>query len=254
MSNFRVVVPPNIPTELHAAYAAEAVRDAEAREQMRLDAIQARREKQAAIDEALAQIEKENKARDEKKLEAEAERAAKEFDAELKRTYFAANIGASELDWLRDKAALKGEAMRRRTLEQFENNQSIRESVPGDAETIPPSEADSQRTSSGERDSLGRFVVGNSQAFKRGQSGNPTGKAPSLTEILRRKLREADPYKPEQSIADSVAEGLLYEARMRNIQAIREVLDRIEGKPRRQNENGQYSSELAHARAVSRLE
>ena len=34
MSNIRVIVPPGLPPEMHATYAAQAIRDAEAREQM----------------------------------------------------------------------------------------------------------------------------------------------------------------------------------------------------------------------------
>ena len=95
----------------------------------RVDAAEAARAKREAIAEALAQIEKENKARDEKKAEAEAEKAAKQFDDDLKRGYFKANAGASELDWLRDKKTLKGEAMRKRALDGLADQNSIKASL-----------------------------------------------------------------------------------------------------------------------------
>ena len=64
---------------------------------------------------------------------------------------------------------------------------------------------------------------------------------------------EPDPYRPEQSLADTIADGLLYEAKLRNIQAIREVLDRVEGKARQPVEMDMRVSDwrtVAHAHGL----
>jgi hypothetical protein len=75
--------------------------------------------------------------------------------------------------------------------------------------------------------------LANLKPFKPGQSGNPAGrpKKALLSDALRRQLAEALPNAPEKTIAEAVARTLIREALGGNVQAIREVGDRSEGKP-----------------------
>lgn len=71
----------------------------------------------------------------------------------------------------------------------------------------------------------------NLRPFKPGQSGNPGGrpKGKSLTALLRERLDEVDPA-TGKTIAEMVVEGWINAARDGNVPAIKEALDRTEGK------------------------
>ncbi len=75
--------------------------------------------------------------------------------------------------------------------------------------------------------------LANLKPFKPGQSGNPAGrpKKALLSDALRRQLAEAHPNAPEKTIAETIARSLIREAIAGNVQAIREVGDRSEGRP-----------------------
>lgn len=72
----------------------------------------------------------------------------------------------------------------------------------------------------------------NLKPFKPGQSGNPAGrpKGTSVTAILRARLTEEDKI----AIADALIRG----ARAGEMDKLRELLDRTEGKVPNKNENG----------------
>lgn len=76
------------------------------------------------------------------------------------------------------------------------------------------------------------FEKGNKYGFKPGQSGNPGGrpKRTRLTDALLAQLAELD--KGEETTAEAVARALIRQALGGNVQAIREIADRTEGKPR----------------------
>ena len=80
-----------------------------------------------------------------------------------------------------------------------------------------------------------KFPPGNKigNRFKKGETGNPLGrpKLTKLTEALREQLAEAMPNAPERTVAEAVARTLIREAISGNVQAIREIADRTEGKP-----------------------
>jgi hypothetical protein len=73
----------------------------------------------------------------------------------------------------------------------------------------------------------------NLKPFPKGVSGNPAGrpKKALLSDALRRQLAEALPNATEKTIAEVIARALIREAVAGNVQAIREVGDRTEGKP-----------------------
>ncbi len=75
--------------------------------------------------------------------------------------------------------------------------------------------------------------LANLKPFKPGQSGNPAGrpKKALLSDALRRQLAEAVQGAPEKTIAEHIARALIREAVSGNVQAIREIGDRTEGKP-----------------------
>ncbi len=73
----------------------------------------------------------------------------------------------------------------------------------------------------------------NLKPFPKGVSGNPAGrpKKALLSDALRRQLAEAVQGAPEKTIAEHIARALIREAVSGNVQAIREIGDRTEGKP-----------------------
>ncbi len=75
--------------------------------------------------------------------------------------------------------------------------------------------------------------LANLKPFKPGQSGNPNGrpKKALLSDALRRQLAIALPGMSERTQAEAIAAALISEAILGNVQAIREVGDRTEGKP-----------------------
>jgi len=77
------------------------------------------------------------------------------------------------------------------------------------------------------------FAKGNAFAFKPGQSGNPAGRPrDTITPHLRELVRMQHPGKDEVTYGELVARALLVRAVSGDVQAIREVFDRLEGKPR----------------------
>jgi hypothetical protein len=88
----------------------------------------------------------------------------------------------------------------------------------------------------GKQTANGKFAPGNSigNRFQKGESGNPQGrpKLTRLTDALREQLAEINPDVPEKTIAERIARALIREAVSGNVQAIREIGDRTEGKPK----------------------
>ncbi len=80
----------------------------------------------------------------------------------------------------------------------------------------------------------GKFVKGNTlgRRWTRGESGNPAGRplTGNLGIALRRSLLETMPGNSEKSIAVAVAEALIRKALNGDVQAIKEIFDRVEGK------------------------
>jgi hypothetical protein len=75
--------------------------------------------------------------------------------------------------------------------------------------------------------------LANLKPFQPGVSGNPAGrpKKALLSDALRRQLAEVMLGAPERTIAEVIARALIKEAVGGNVQAIREIGDRTEGKP-----------------------
>lgn len=83
--------------------------------------------------------------------------------------------------------------------------------------------------------------VGEATRFAKGQSGNPSGRPSTkvLTQALRNRLEAPIPAElekeldlpPKSTYAEAVAARLAREAAKGNIAAIREVYERLEGKP-----------------------
>ena len=82
------------------------------------------------------------------------------------------------------------------------------------------------------------YVVGHKRPpkeyqFKKGQSGNPGGRAKILSATYHRLLHEVDPADERQRTrAELVALALIKKAQGGDVQAIKELGDRLEGKPR----------------------
>ncbi|MEJ7862365.1 MAG: DUF5681 domain-containing protein [Pyrinomonadaceae bacterium] len=88
----------------------------------------------------------------------------------------------------------------------------------------------------GKQTVTGKFPPGNKigKQFPKGTTGNPSGrpKLTRLTDALREQLAEINPDAPEETIAEQIARALISEAKTGNVQAIREIGDRTEGKPK----------------------
>ncbi len=88
----------------------------------------------------------------------------------------------------------------------------------------------------GKQTATGKFAPGNKigNRFKKGESGNPSGrpKLTRLTEALREQLAEQMPNASEETVAEAIARALIGEALTGDVQAIREIADRTEGKPK----------------------
>jgi hypothetical protein len=76
---------------------------------------------------------------------------------------------------------------------------------------------------------------GKPHRWKKGQSGNPSGrpKSKTLSEAYRKKLEEPVPNDPEgRTWAELIAEAQVRDAVRGNVQAAREIADRTEGRAR----------------------
>ncbi len=93
----------------------------------------------------------------------------------------------------------------------------------------------SQKTD-GKQTQRNKFPPGNKigKQFPKGTTGNPSGrpKLTRLTDALREQLAEINPDVPEKTVAERIARALIREAVSGNVQAIREIGDRTEGKAR----------------------
>jgi hypothetical protein len=82
----------------------------------------------------------------------------------------------------------------------------------------------------------GQFAPGNSEGeitrFKPGESGNPNGRRGSVVDALRRKLAESNSQNNQRTNAEAIADQLIALACQGEVAAIRELLDRTEGKPK----------------------
>lgn len=77
------------------------------------------------------------------------------------------------------------------------------------------------------------FERGNPYAFKPGQSGNPAGRPrEAITPYLRDYVQRKYPGKSDATYAEMIAKALVDCAIRGEIAAIREVFDRLDGKPR----------------------
>jgi hypothetical protein len=82
----------------------------------------------------------------------------------------------------------------------------------------------------------GKFTPGNKvgKQFAPGTSGNPLGrpKITKLTESLRQQIAETNPDALEETIAQTIGKNLIKLAIGGDVQAIKEVFDRCEGRPK----------------------
>ncbi len=77
--------------------------------------------------------------------------------------------------------------------------------------------------------------LSNLKPFKPGQSGNPKGRPKSITlsEAYRKMLGAVDEADPEKRTrAEVLAEQMYAKAKTGDVSALREIADRVEGKPR----------------------
>ena len=92
----------------------------------------------------------------------------------------------------------------------------------------------SQKTDGKQTD--GKFAPGNSigKQFPPRTSGNPSGrpKLTRLTTALREQLAETNPHADGETVAEEIAKTLIKLALSGDVQAIREIGDRTEGKPK----------------------
>ncbi len=78
-----------------------------------------------------------------------------------------------------------------------------------------------------------RERTANLKPWKPGQSGNPGGrpKRDAITAALRDQLQSKMPGRDERTVAEAIAFVLVKRALRGDVRAIREIMDRTEGKP-----------------------
>jgi hypothetical protein len=95
--------------------------------------------------------------------------------------------------------------------------------------------ASNQKTS-GQQAADGKFMPGNKIGgrFPKGASGNTAGRPrlTKLTDALRQQIAETNPDADDETIAETIAKTLIQLALSGDVQAIKEVFDRTEGKPK----------------------
>jgi hypothetical protein len=93
----------------------------------------------------------------------------------------------------------------------------------------------SQKTN-GQQTADGKFAPNNKigNRFQKGVSGNPSGrqKLTKLTDALRQQISETNPDADDQTVAEQIAQTLIRLAISGDVQAIKEIGDRTEGKPK----------------------
>ena len=83
---------------------------------------------------------------------------------------------------------------------------------------------------------------------KPGQSGNPGGRTPgtSLTAKIRKALETPDESDPSKTVADSIIEAMIREARGGDVQAFRTLIERVDGKVAERLEMASVGPPLIH--------
>lgn len=113
---YQVILPEGVPRGLEAAYANEAVRQAEARGKAEEAQREERRLRQQQQQETLKMINAERIEREAKEETAKREREAKRFEDVLREQFLTRNAGATDNDWSRNRRSVIDEAMRQRAL------------------------------------------------------------------------------------------------------------------------------------------
>jgi len=119
---------------------------------------------------------------------------------------------------------------------------------------------DKEKSTDMQRDSKGRFIKGR---WKKGESGNPDGRPPknlSITSIVKELLETEDAT--GKTNAELIAEAIIELAKKKDLSAIRELLDRIDGKvaekhliqSRIVHVSDEYAQEVLQALNQERLE
>ncbi len=125
---WHIVVPPDVPPSMHAAYVREAIAEAEARQRAEEERLQARRENEEKNKSDLAKIAKEQEAEREKAEEEAAKQASKDIDLFLREQFFA-TPGAREIDFLAAKKTLRADYLKRLAIERALEKESALEEM-----------------------------------------------------------------------------------------------------------------------------
>lgn len=102
---YHIIDDGTIPRGMESAYAGEAIRQAEIRQQAEQEKLKADKEKREAIAATLEQFKQDAVKREEQEAKARGERERARFVAGLRYEFFQGNPQASESDWfgVRDK-------------------------------------------------------------------------------------------------------------------------------------------------------
>ena len=87
-------------------------------------------------------------------------------------------------------------------------------------------------------DERGKFRPGNSFAWPKGVSGNVQGRRGSISDYISRRLDEVAPGGDGRTHGQIIVDVLISLGEGGNIQAIKELIDRKEGRPRQQVDLG----------------
>lgn len=102
----------------------------------------------------------------------------------------------------------------------------------------------------------GTFAEGNRHGFQPGQSGNPAGrpKYTTVSEAIREQLKTLD-KNGAYTLAEQIADALIQQCLKGNVKAIKELIDRMEGKARQPIEivRERQTAEIAIQQLMDRI-
>ena len=139
---------------------------------------------------------------------------------------------------------------------QWENNGSPKPPSAPSGKNAPVTQSENNELQQEGRTPEGKFAPGHRHGFQPGQSGNPAGrpKYTTVSEAIREQLKELDKT-GAHTLAEQIADALIQQCLKGNVKAIKELIDRMEGKARQPIEivRERQTAEIAIQQLMDRI-
>ena len=139
---------------------------------------------------------------------------------------------------------------------QWKNNGSPEQPVAPSGKNALVTQTESNDLQQEGRTPEGKFAPGHRHGFQPGQSGNPAGrpKYTTVSEAIREQLKELDKT-GAHTLAEQIADALIQQCLKGNVKAIKELIDRMEGKARQPIEivRERQTAEIAIQQLMDRI-